>query len=266
MLSDDEFRQLLDFLDRPWAGFRKVRKGVKKRVRRHMEQLECSTLKRYLSIIESDPLARVACEQCLRVTISRFFRDKGLWENLERRLLPEIMDRFPDSVKIWSAGCANGEEAYTLAMVLEELASPHQAAPRLEILATDADAACLQRARAGQYPLSSLKELPEALKKRWFHKVPGTRQWHIDPLLQKHIEWQTHNLLDPQPRRGFQLIFLRNNLLTYYQGVVMKNALEQVIAAMKTGGILIVGSHERLPTTDFPLKRDFICPWVYYAT
>lgn len=203
MLSDDELRQLLDFLDRPWAGFRKVRKGVKKRVRRHMERLDCNTFDGYLEKMESDPSALAACEQCLRVTISRFFRDRGLWEHLGERLLPEMMGRFLNGLTAWSAGCANGEEAYTLSMIWEDLTATDPSAPGLEILATDADDTCLQRAGSGRYPMSSLKEVPERLKSQWFRKVPGGRQWQVGERLRSRIRWQAHNLLDPPPRPIF---------------------------------------------------------------
>ena len=78
MLSDTEFRSLLEHLNRPWAGYRKVRKGVKQRVRRHMQNLACSTVEQYLVQLARQPAEMAACEECLRVTISRFFRDRLL--------------------------------------------------------------------------------------------------------------------------------------------------------------------------------------------
>jgi chemotaxis protein methyltransferase CheR len=263
MLSDEEFRQLLDFLDRPWAGFRKVRKGVKKRVRRHMERLNCSTLTGYLEKIESDPSALAACEECLRVTISRFFRDRGLWEHLGERILPEMTDRFSNGLTAWSAGCANGEEPYTLSMIWDDLAANDPSAPEMEILATDADGTCLRRAGAGRYPISSLIEVPERFKIRWFRKIPGGRQWQVDECLHLRIRWQVHDILDPPPRHVLQMVFLRNNLLTYYRGARMETVFERIVAALAPGGLLILGSHERLPEMGLSLERDVDCPWVY---
>jgi chemotaxis protein methyltransferase CheR len=165
MLSDTEFRELLHHLDRPWAGYRRVRKRVKKRVRRHMATMGGSTIDAYLLALDRLSGAREACEQCLQVTISRFFRDRELWQTLRERILPELVEQFPAPIRIWSAGCACGEEPYSLAMLWEELGRPTQ----LDLLATDANSACLAHARAGVYSLSSLKRMPEKIRERYFH-------------------------------------------------------------------------------------------------
>jgi chemotaxis protein methyltransferase CheR len=263
MLSDREFQQLLSYLDRPWAGFRKVRKGVKKRVRRHMEVLECTTIDQYISKVEQDLKARVQCEQCLTVTISRFFRDRWMWEHLKKNVLHDLIDRFSEGLAVWSAGCAGGEEPYTLAMIWEELVPTFLGRPSLQILATDSDELCLQRARRGIFEKSSLKEVPENHICFWFKKIRGGRQYQIRASLKKNIRWQVHQLFDKPPQGPFHIILLRNNLLTYYQGEGMETAFKQILETLKAGGVLIAGSHERLPSAKLPLKRDPVCPWIY---
>lgn len=265
MLSDEAFRQLLHHLDRPWAGFRKVRKGVKKRVRRHMQSLGCTGIDPYLACLARDPAARQACESCLVVTISRFYRDRRLWEHLQTTVLPLLIHRFPNGLTAWSAGCAGGEEPYSLAMLWEEMAAAGQPRPALHLLATDAAASGLERAAAGRYPASSLKEMPEPLKNRWFHKAPGGRQWRIDARLHDRIHWRLHQLLDPPPRGPFHLIFLRNNLLTYYRGAPMEAALGRILSTLAPGGALILGAHERMPGAARPMRRDEGCPWTWWA-
>lgn len=264
MLSDDEFRRLLACLDRPWAGFRKVRKGVKKRVRRHMQALGSTTVDNYIQRIQNHQEVRNACEHHLTVTISRFFRDRALWSHLQTRVLPDLMERFPSGLSAWSAGCANGEEPYTLAMLWDYLITSHSFSS-LRILATDANAICLQRAQEGKFPASSLKEVPLPYKKRYFEKAPGSRAWQVMPALRHRIDWQSHQLLDPPPAGPFQMILLRNNLLTYYQGARMLAALNRILATLSPGGILILGSHERLPIPTLPLQRDPDCPWIHRA-
>ena len=132
MLNDREFRQLLDHFERPWSGYRRVRKGVKKRIRRHMAQLGCPTMDAYLARIDTRLNERQACERLLLVTISRFFRDTQLWHHLHRQLMPRIIEEFCAPLRLWSAGCACGEEAYGLAILWASL----PAAPRVELLAT----------------------------------------------------------------------------------------------------------------------------------
>lgn len=261
MLSDKDFRLLLDRLDRPWAGYRKVRKGVKKRLRRHMLSLQCTTIEEYLLKIDQDAALRTECEQRLTVTISRFFRDRMLWDKLCKPILPDLAAKFPEGIHAWSAGCANGEEPYSLSMIWEAVGDPCE----MRILATDVSSTCLERAKARRYPESSLKEASEAYRQRWFQRIPGEKQWEVMADLEKRIHWQTHQLLNEPPPGDFHLILLRNNLLTYYKGVRMQTAFQRIVDRLVWGGILIVGSHERPPLCHPPLERDHSCSWVYRA-
>jgi len=265
MLGDEEFRQLLETLDRPWSGFRKVRKGVKKRLRRHMTSIGCRSTNDYLERIARDPAIRSECEQCLTVTISRFYRDRRLWEYLYESILPALSLRFPDGLHVWSAGCANGEEPYSLSLLWESLAAANPSLPPLEILATDNQETCLDNARLGIYPLSSLKEVPEPLRQNWFHKVPGRKMWRICDQPAGRINWQCHQLLGKPPQGPFHLILLRNNLLTYYRGSAMATTLAAIVQLLPDGGVLIVGSHEHPPDSALGLFRDNECPWVYHC-
>jgi chemotaxis protein methyltransferase CheR len=260
MLDDAEFRRLLDYFNRPWSGFRKVRKGVKKRIRRHMASLGCSTVDGYLARLAQDREARAACESCLRVTISRFFRDRQLWQTLQKSILPDLAARFPPPIRIWSAGCAGGEEAYSLAMAWREMALPTEP----DLLATDADRTGLQRANAGAYPPSSLKEMPVALRDKYFEPGRGGRRFIIFRHRLPPIRWRRHDLLDPPPEGGaFHLILLRNNLFTYYRGNDLETALKRILSVLAKGGYLVTGSHEHLPGGDFGLTRCQACPWIY---
>ncbi len=260
MLSDIDFRSLLEHLNRPWAGYRKVRKGVRKRLCRHMQELGCSTVEQYLAQLACQPGAKTAHERCLRVTISRFFRDRHLWQTLQRRSLPDLVERFPPPARIWSAGCANGEEPYSLAMLWNELRD----SPALNLLATDAGKACLARAREGAYSRSSLKEVPDDLREKYFESKKGGRQFLIRSHLMTPICWRRHDLLDPLPDAGpFHMILLRNNLLTYYQDPVLQAAFRRIVAALSPGGWLVTGARERLPVSPFKLIMDRTCPWVY---
>ncbi len=258
MLSDDEFRRLLQFVDRPWSGYRKVRKGVKKRVRRHMQALGCMTIQAYLQILQQNKNERARCEQALRVTISRFFRDRALWQVLGRRILPDVIRRFEAPIRIWSAGCANGEEAYSLALIWQTLPAP----PKLKILASDTGSKVLQRAQQGIYNRSSLKEVPPDLQDKFF-KPLGKHRRIIRAQGLTPIEWRQHDLFDPPPRGPFQMIFLRNSLLTYHQGATLEYALGSIVATLAPGGYLVVGSHERLPAMDIYFHQDAECPWVH---
>ena len=120
-MDDHQFKQLLDFFNRSWKGYRKVRKGVKKRITRHMQAAGCRQIKAYLHLLEEDKTARKTCEQLLTVSISRFFRDRRVWETLREELLPEMTAGRSEPVKFLSAGCARGEEVYSFRIIWEEL-------------------------------------------------------------------------------------------------------------------------------------------------
>lgn len=111
-MEDPEFRMLLGHLGLSWPGFRKVRKGVKKRVRRHMVKLNCSDVEEYLLELDRSIEVRRQCERLMTVSISRFFRDKGMWAVLGEEILRGLMNTHLEKISIWSAGCASGEEVY----------------------------------------------------------------------------------------------------------------------------------------------------------
>ena len=94
-MDDDQFRILLEYLKYSWSGYRKVRKGVKKRIARHMNQLQCVNISDYVKLLDIHPDIRKECELQMTVSISRFFRDRRLWELLQHRWLPELIEKNP---------------------------------------------------------------------------------------------------------------------------------------------------------------------------
>ncbi len=259
MLSDNEFKYLLAELGRPWKGFRKVRKGVMKRIRRHMRNLDCLSVDSYLTKLRDDPEEYKICQDCLRVTISRFFRDRHLWKTLKEAVLPDLLKLSPDKVRVWSAGCACGEEPYSLAMLGDELSF----STVMEIVATDADASCLARARAGRYGKSSLREITPEQLKRYFNKTQGRDEYTIGAQIQDRVVWQQRNLFESPPQGEFHLIFLRNSLLTYHYEPLLSQTLRQILSVLIPGGYFTVGSHEKLPAEFIELTRTKFHPCVY---
>ncbi|MBL7177499.1 MAG: protein-glutamate O-methyltransferase CheR [Desulfobacteraceae bacterium] len=247
LMDDQQFRQLLQHLGFSWEGYRKVRKGVKKRIRRHMHDLGCQNLTEYLLEIDRNDETRHQCERLMTVSISRFFRDRKLWEILQTEILPELIEKNKGKLRVWSAGCASGEEAYSLKILWDVTTASIDPVPDLEITATDLNPAYLERARAGIYPASSLRELPEPLRSAHFQAQAGGKLYALRASLKEGITWQIHDLLSDPPGSQFHLIFLRNNLLTYYGDEIKRSVLKKVIDHLSTGGFLIIGSHETLP-------------------
>jgi chemotaxis protein methyltransferase CheR len=154
-----------------WAGFRKVRGQVCKRLGRRLAELGLRDLDSYRALLERDPDEWAALDALTHITISRFYRDQGVFAMLGAEVLPALAAT--GRMRVWSAGCASGEEAYTLAIMWELRLAEHFPAVRLRVLATDVDETMLARARRGCYPAGSLRELPDAWKKTAF-VVRGT--------------------------------------------------------------------------------------------
>jgi len=254
-MDDRYFRQLLNYLGFSWSGYRKVRKGVKKRIGRHMNQLGCRDMAAYLSQLDHDHLVRQQCEQLLTVSISRFFRDREFWRSLETKLLPELIARHTGKVKIWSAGCAGGDEIYTFMIVWDLLKKKDVNLPGLEVLATDMNPDHLNRARSGIYSKSSLKDVSPELLPLYFDKRGGKKLYAVKAWLGKEVVWKIHHLLSDPPDSNFNIIFLRNNILTYYEDRLKKKAFEKILESLAPSGLLIVGSHEILPFE----TADLVC-------
>jgi chemotaxis protein methyltransferase CheR len=136
--------------DLRWPGFRKVRRQVCKRLKQRIGELGLYSFAAYRRRLEVDPAEWRAFDECCHITISRFFRDKHVFEVLRKRVLPDIAARVADerrAAHIWSAGCAAGEEPYTVKTIWDEEVAPSIPGARLSIVATDIDRAMLERAR-----------------------------------------------------------------------------------------------------------------------
>jgi chemotaxis protein methyltransferase CheR len=246
-MDDQQFRQLLRVFDLSWDGYRKVRKGVKKRIARHMQGMGCKTMEGYLLALGQSPEERQACERLLTVSISRFFRDPSLWQALKDEILPGIISANPDKVNAWSAGCACGEEVYSLKILWDLMEADYQERPALHVLATDSNPMYLRKAQSGIYARSSFKEMPEALKARYFNAGSKGSTFTVTEHLKTGISWQCQDLFSDPPDRSFQLIFLRNNLLTYYLDVRKIASLRRIIEGLSPEGFLIIGMGEKMP-------------------
>lgn len=212
-----------------------------------MRDLGCRNFESYLAELGEHRSVREDCERLLTVSISRFFRDQRLWEFLAQEILPELMGRCEKTLKVWIAGCASGEEVYSLKILWARLGGSERSNLRLEILATDLNPACLARAREGVYPPSSLREVPSEALSAYFVKVKGKNLYAVRPSLKEDIEWKAHNFLSDPPVDTYQIIFLRNSLLTYYLDKWKRQAFREVFSRIAKGGVLVIGTHERLP-------------------
>ncbi|MEN6489510.1 MAG: CheR family methyltransferase [Smithella sp.] len=253
-MNDDQFRRILDDLGYSWQGYRKVRKRVIKRLVRHMQQLDIRDVDDYREKIRSAAEIRQKTQQLMAVSISRFFRDRPLWKCIKDKLIPEILSGKPARVNVWSAGCALGQEIYSFKMLWLLLQDESIPLPPLSLVATDINRECLDKAAGGEYDEHVVKTLPENYLKRFFLYDRG-RYFVIDDLKQD-ITWQLHDLMSITPPKDyFHIIFLRNNLLTYYKKEFHEGPVNRCIDALTRGGYLIVGARENIFVDEQKLSR-----------
>jgi chemotaxis protein methyltransferase CheR len=264
-MKDRLLDRILDHFDLSREGYGKVRRGATKRISRHMKALDCRDVEEYLGLLERNPPERAKAKEFLTVTISRFFRDPDLWETLMERIIPDLT-RAGEAVQVWSAGCASGEEPYSLKILWDRMGRRRATMTPLEIRATDINPAVLKKAREALYPRSSLKNMDDSCVNEYFRPVKKNL-YALRHDLKRSIHWVVHDLTSQgMPGEEFDLIFLRNNLLTYYKDTIKTPALTRIVEALRWGGWLIVGKKEKVPPIGLPLKPSVEHPCIFRKT
>jgi chemotaxis methyl-accepting protein methylase len=225
--------------------------------------VRCASIDEYLELLETNAKEREECERRMAVSITRIFRDRRLWLDLENEILPRLIEAQKEKMKVWSAGCARGEEVYSFMIVWDRLRARFKRLPKLEMIATDMHPEYIEKAKAGIYTKSSLKEVTDEIRDVYFDKQKGGNRYDVKTLLKNNITWQIRNLFSDPPGSGFHIIFLRNNLLTYYQSDLIKETFTKIIDSLIPGGCLIIGSHEKLPDESSGLTRNPSTPWAF---
>lgn len=232
-----------------WAGFRKVRRQVCKRLKRRLAELKLGDFDDYRARLEADPPEWRNFDDCCHITISRFYRDRGVFDALRRRALPDIAARAAAegrNARIWSAGCASGEEPYTLRILWDLEVADRYPGVSLAIMATDIDRTMLVRARRGCYAKTSLRELPAQLVAQAFDAVGP--QYCVKPR-HRGIEFLEQDLQSQAPAGRFDLILCRYLAFTYFAPALQQQVLGRMVERLLPRGYLAIGTHETLPTT-----------------
>jgi chemotaxis protein methyltransferase CheR len=202
----------------------------------------------YQARLEADPSEWQILDECCHITISRFFRDRGTFEVVRRLVLPDIAVRAKRegrTAEAWSAGCASGEEPYTLKILWDiEIARIFPAVP-LSIVATDVDDAMLARAREGCFKPTSLHELQPSLIEQAFDRVDTG--YCVKPEHRAGIEFLDQDLRMKMPPRHFDLILCRYVAFTYFAEALQRKVLAGMLERLRSQGYLVLGTHEQLP-------------------
>ncbi len=234
------------------------RRNIRRRIVRRMESVGIHEFHRYQDLVRGDSSEWEALRSILVVTISRFFRNARVFQFLSRVVLPCLAAKGTPAA-VWSAGCAAGEEPYSLRIAWAELLGEK---PPIRLLATDIDAVSLDRAAAGRYPQSSLREVPDALRRRYFNREGDS--YCVRDEMKRSVSFRRMDLLRDGSPGQFGLILCRNAAFTYFGSDQRLSVAGILAASLEEGGYLALGRTEALPekTSDlfepaFPAERIY---------
>lgn len=246
----DLLQQLLPRLGLQWSGYRRVHGTVCKRIRRRIRALGLGDLDAYRRRVLADPAERVELDAMCRIPISRFGRDRAVFEALATRVLPMLAERRPEGgIRCWSCSCASGEEPYSLQILwrLQGGTTP------VHTTATDADAGMLERAKAGCYGRGSLKELTTSEIARAFQTSGDL--FCVRPEFRESITFLRQDVRAELPEGRFDLILCRNLVFTYFEPGLQRQVLRRIKTRLMPGGFLVLGHRERLPEAAHAFQR-----------
>jgi chemotaxis methyl-accepting protein methylase len=228
-----------------WRKYR--RRSARHRVELRIKELGLDGFAAYLDRLRSDPEEASGLADLMRVTVSRFFRERERWRTLADTVLPALLagETAAEAHRAWSAGCCGGEEPYTLAMVWLESIAPFHPGSALEIIASDIDEASLERAGAALYDSSSLREVPPDTRARFFRRERGL--WSLAGEVKGLVRLERRNVMSGPLPSGMDLVLCRYLAFTYYRGERLLAATARLRESLRPGGVLMVGKKERLP-------------------
>jgi len=247
MEFDEFLKEAAPLFGLHWRPFQ--RRGVKRKIERRIIEIELSHFDEYLVRVRKDPEEQRHLSQLLTVTISRFYRDKEVFNLLGTAIIPLIIKnkRERGELKIWSIGCANGEEPYSFLLLWKENFEKNFPQIHPTILATDVDENMLERAKEGKYKKSSLKEIPEEVLQRFFKINNGF--YILDRSIRENVKLRRHDIVREEPFSGMDIIFCRNLAFTYFSKECQMEVLKKVAGSLNEEGYLIIGRDELIPLT-----------------
>jgi two-component system, chemotaxis family, CheB/CheR fusion protein len=244
---DNHFESLLNYLKEArgfdFTGYK--RPSLMRRVNRRMTQVQIADYGDYLDYLQVHPDEFTALFNTILINVTAFFRDPEAWERLRTEVLvPLVAAKPPGSpIRVWSAGCASGQEAYTLAMLLGEILGPADFRERVKIYATDVDEEQLNEARHGSYSARDVEALPEGLLERYFEPTGNRHVFRKD--MRRSVIFGRNDLVQDAPISRIDVLTCRNTLM-YFNAETQARILGRFHFALVDAGTLFLGRAEML--------------------
>jgi chemotaxis protein methyltransferase CheR len=263
-LSDEEFDAISDLLrDRRQLDLDQYKdRCVRRRIAKRLRITRAADFNAYLERLKSDRAEMETLLDTLSIHVSQFFRNPDTFRILERQVLPDLCRRARqagrNTVTLWSAGCASGEEPYSLAMLADDLVPPGM---EVHVLATDISESVLATARTGAFEGSRLREVPAKVIKKYFRRQGDSYQ--IVERIRDRVRFTRHNILADTGGPAADLILCRN-VLIYFTRPEQERILYRFAEAMPENGALVLGRSETMVgelrgyfQAEFPVERIY---------
>src|SRR3954471_1879403 len=241
--------ELLEFIKSArgfdFTGYK--RSTLERRIAKRMSEVGAEHYSAYVEQLELNPDEFSNLFNTILINVTGFFRDPATWEYLEREVVPQlIQQRPPDApLRVWCAGVASGEEAYTVAMVLVAVLGEQAFRDRVKIYATDADEEALDQARAAAYPPKAVEDLPREILESYFERSDQRYTFRKD--LRRAVIFGRNDLVQDAPISRIDLLVCRNTLM-YFNAETQSRVLRRFHFALDDEGVLVLGKSEMLIT------------------
>ncbi len=240
---------LLDFVKRTrgfdFTGYK--RSTIERRVAKRMGELGLTSYDDYVDHLELHPEEFETLFDTILINVTGFFRDAATWDHLASDVVPQLLaSRPPDAaIRVWSAGCASGEEAYTVAMVFAKALGESAFLHRVKIYATDVDEDALESARHGAYAARAVEDVPREALERFFERSDQRYTFRRD--LRRAVIFGRNDLVQDAPISRIDLLVCRNTLM-YFNAETQARVLRRFHFALDDDGVLVLGKSEMLIT------------------
>lgn len=225
---------------------------IMRRLQRRILATDTESLVGYRTYLQTHPTEYQQLVKAFLIKVTEFFRDPDLFAYLREAVLPDLLTQARkqgNSLRCWSAGCATGEEAYSLAILVAEALGSEVERFTVRIFATDADAEAVAFARRGIYPTTALAKVPEALRDRYFTRED--HQYVAKKRLRSLMVFGQHDLAQRAPFPHLDLVLCRN-VLIYFTSELQQRTLHLFTYALREGGVLVLGKAESVgPVAEF---------------
>jgi two-component system CheB/CheR fusion protein len=280
--GDVDFERLLVFLKEnrafDFTGYK--RPSLLRRIRHRMREVSVATVDEYIDLLQLQPEEFTALFNTILINVTGFFRDAEAWDYLRDHVLPALLEDSDGApLRVWSAGCAAGQEAYSIAMLLHDMLG-EQFRDRVKIYATDIDEDALDYARQASYTEKELRGLPDAYRERYFEQL-GSR-WTLSADLRRSVIFGRNDVTQDAPISRIDVLLCRNTLM-YLNAETQSRVVSRLGFALRAQGVLFLGKAEMLlnhtatfepidlkrrffsKTKSAPTDAAFAAPWRIYG-